>query len=153
MKKYHYTECGLDNVYLINGFKITKKRGNDEEIFIHDIHGLHRKIGTLLVFKQGRLNGSEIKFIRATLDLTQKRLGAFLGVDYQTVLLWEKNKIVISKTAEHLLRIIFFSYLARDADNAIYHKINEIADLDAHVAQEEKKIELKEVNKKWHLVA
>lgn len=24
MKKYHYTECGLDNIYLINGFEIIK---------------------------------------------------------------------------------------------------------------------------------
>lgn len=148
MNKYHYTECGLDNIYLVNGFKITKLKEGDEEIFIHDIHGLHKAIGKILVFKHGLLSGKEIKFIRAMLDLSQKSLGRLLGLDYQTVLGWEKSKKPISKTADNFLRIIFLSYLDEDT---LYEKINEIADLDAN--NEINRIELKEVNKEWRIAA
>jgi hypothetical protein len=65
MKKYHYIECGLKNIYLLNGFKITKRKGGDEEIFIHDVNGLHKAIGLSLISKQGLL----LKFHRFKLAL------------------------------------------------------------------------------------
>ena len=155
MKTYHYTECGLDNIYLVNGFKITKTKSGDKEIFIHDIHGLHKAIGMILISKRGLLSGKEIKFIRSTLDLSQTTLAKILGCSYQTVLLWEKEKVVISKTADHLLRAIFFSYLDIEGGRAIYDKINEISDLDANTAEVEnaRKIELEEISDVWRMVA
>lgn len=155
MNKYHYTECGLENVYLINGVEITKTEDGSEEIFIHDIHGLHKAIGRALIFKRGLLAGNEIKFIRATLDLSQKRLGELLGLDYQTILGWEKSKSPISKTADHFLKMIFFSYLNKEQDCTIYDKINQIADIDADEAEanETDKIELKEVADEWRVAA
>jgi|SRR3990167_303106 DNA-binding transcriptional regulator YiaG len=155
MKAYHYTECGLDNIYLVNGVKITKTKSGDEEIFIHDIHGLHKAIGMILVSKRGFLSGKEIKFIRSTLDLSQTTLAKILGCSYQTVLLWEKDKGIISKTADHLLRAIFFSYLDVESGRAIYDKINEISDLDADTVEIKNagKIELEEVSDVWRMVA
>lgn len=157
MKTYHYTECGLDNIYLVNGFKVSKSKSGDEEIFIHDIHGLHKTIGMILVSKRGLLSGKEIKFIRHTLDLSQTTLAKILGCSYQTILLWEKNKIKISKTADHLLKVIFFAYLDEERGKAIYNKINEIADLDADITatelQNSQKIELEEVADSWRMVA
>lgn len=155
MNKYHYTECGLNNIYLINGFEIIKTEDGGEEVYIHDIHGLHKIIGRTLVFKRGLLAGNEIKFIRTTLDLSQKRLGELLGLDYQTILGWEKNKSPISKTADHFLKMIFFSYTNKEQDCTIYDKINEIADIDAKEAEagEMDKIELKEVDDEWRLAA
>jgi transcriptional regulator with XRE-family HTH domain len=82
------------------------------------------------------------------LDLSQKSLGRLLGLDYQTILGWEKNKKPISKTADNFLRIIFLSYLNEDT---LYEKINEIADLDA--SNEINRIELKEINKEWRIAA
>lgn len=153
MKKYHYTECGLDNIYLLNGFKITKTK-SIEEIFIHDIHGLHKVIGLSLITKPGLLIGNEIKFIRTTMDLSQTTLARILGLNYQSILAWEKNKTPISKTADHLLRIIFFSYLKTDGNETIYEKINEIADLDSKLQKTEQEIvEFKEVSDEWRMVA
>lgn len=152
MNEYHYSECGLDNIYLVNGFEITKTDG-DEEIFIHDIHGLHKAIGMSIVFKQGLLLGNEIKFIRTTLDFSQTRLAQLLGCTYQTILLWEKNKTPISKTADRLLRIMFFGYLCPENDRTIYDLINEIADRDADAVSSKQKIMFEETSDEWHMVA
>lgn len=153
MKKYHYTECGLENIYLINGFKITNTY-EIEEIFIHNIHGLHNAIGMTLISKSGLLLGEEIKFIRTTMDLSQTTLARILGITYQSVLAWEKNKTPISKTADYLLRAIFFSYLNMEESQTIYEKINEIADLDAKLNKNENMIvEFEEISDEWRMVA
>jgi putative transcriptional regulator len=152
MKEYHYTECGLDNIYLVNGFEITKNN-DDEEIFIHDIHGLHKAIGITIIFKQGLLTGNEIKFIRTTLDFSQTRLAQLLGCSYQTILLWEKNKTPIPKTADRLLRIMFDEYLNPEKDRKIYDLINEIANYDAETTSVKQKILFEETSNEWQLVA
>ena len=152
MGEYHYTESGLDNIYLVNGFEITKNN-SDEEIFIHDIHGLHKAIGMALISKQGSLAGSEIKFIRIALDFSQTRLANLLGCTYQTILLWEKNKTPISKTADRLLRSLFYEYLNPEKDRTIYDLINEMADLEAASCEQIKKIVFEEASDKWRLVA
>lgn len=150
---YHYTECGLKNIYLVNGFKITKI-DDDEEIFIHDIHGLHKAISNTLVFKKGLLEGCEIKFIRTILDLSQNKLAALIGCRYQQILLWEKNKNKISKPADRLLRITLYTYLNKEIDNGkVFDRINEIADLDSAEIDLYNKIEFKEIKDTWQLVA
>lgn len=157
MKKkaeYHYTECGLNNIYLVNGFKITKLDDGDEEIFVHDIHGLHVAISNILIFKKGLLEGSEIKFIRTMLDLSQNKLAALIGCRYQQILLWEKNKNKISKPADRLLRIALYTYLYKEVDNGeVFDRINEIADLDAAEAEVCNKVEFKEIKDTWQMVA
>lgn len=152
MNEYHYTECGLDNIYLINGFEIIK-HDSDEEIFIHDVHGLHKAISMSIVFKQGPLIGNEIKFIRTTLDFSQTRLAQLLGCSYQTILLWEKNKTPISPIADRLLRIMFFEYLTPERNRKIFDLINEIADFDAEVTSTNKKIIFEETPEEWRIVA
>ena len=153
MKAYHYTESGLNNIYLVNGVKTTKAKDGSEEIFIHDIHGLHKAIGMSLISKRGLLSKEEIKFIRTTLDLSQKALAKLLGLSYQTILMWEKDKAEITKTADHLLRAIFFSYLNTEKNKTVYNIINEISDLDAEEVKSQNKLEFKEVGDEWRMVA
>lgn len=153
-KYYHYTECGLENIYLVNGFKMTKTSDGDEELFIHDIHGLHKAISNSLIFKKGILVGNEIKFIRTMLDLSQKKLAALIGCRYQQILLWEKDKNKISNPADRLLRIYLYTYLNKDIDNGeVFERINEIADLDAEEGECSNSVEFKEIKDVWQVVA
>jgi DNA-binding transcriptional regulator YiaG len=154
MDGYHFTECGLDNIYLINGFEITKNSG-DEEIYIHDIHGLLKAIGMMLINKKGLLLGNEIKFIRTALDFSQNILARYIGCTYQTILLWEKDKTPISKTADRLLKVLFFEYLNPKESNIVHKLINEIADSDAELNSSQKinKIEFEEIFNKWQMIA
>ena len=60
-KSYHYTECGLDDVYLVGGHMYHEgPRGR--QVTIRNIDGLHRAIGRYLVTKKKVLNGKDIQF-------------------------------------------------------------------------------------------
>lgn len=152
-KPYHYTECGLDNIYLVNGFEITGA-GDNAEIFIHDINGLHKLIGTLLIRKPGLLSGKEIKFIRTSLDFSQTTLGQLLGYDYQSVLRWEKNNGDMPAAADRLLKILFFEFLYPEKNPRIRELINDIAEAEAKKGEVNyKKIQLEEISNEWQRVA
>ena len=145
MKKYHYKESGLENIVLVNGFSIDKE-GN---LFIKDIHGLHKAIAKHLIFLPQKLNGKEIRFLRHYLDLSQTSLGETLGVDYQSVHRWETGKTQITKTAENLLRLLAYGYINGNA--RIVKSINAISDLDNHI--EKVKAEFACKNGKWKMAA
>ena len=104
---YHYTECGLENIYLLNGFNIDE----DGSLMIENIDDLHKAIANHVIRSQGLLNGSEIRFIRHYLDLSQKRLAELLGKDSQSVLRWENGKTNITPTADRLLRAMLSDYV------------------------------------------
>src|ERR1700738_5263066 len=76
---YHYRECGLPNVYLVNGYRETETpygRG----VSIEDVEGLHMAIAQALVEEKPSLTGPEVRFIRKLLELTQTQLAQLLGV-------------------------------------------------------------------------
>lgn len=124
MTSYHYTECGLDNVYLVNGYKID----GDGNLFIEDIGGLHKSIACKLLYLGRKFKGKEIRYIRHYLDLSQKTLGKLLGVDYQSVLRWETSKSKITNTADKLLRVYLSDYL--DEGSRARELIDRLSDLD-----------------------
>lgn len=126
-KGYHYTESGLTNVWLANGYEIRQtKYGNG--VAFQDIAGLHRCIARMLASKS-RLTGAEIRFLRKELGLSQAKLGKLIGVTEQAVALWEK-KGRMPKAADRLLRLI---YVEHDAGNVpIVRFIEELNDTDDH---------------------
>ncbi len=108
--KYHYTECGLDNIYLSNGFRfIETPRG--KAVSIHDIDGLHLAIGRYLITSKRDFSGAEICFLRHEMLLSQNALAQLLGITEQSVHRWEKSKTVIPKSSESLLRLIYREHI------------------------------------------
>ena len=123
-KFYHYTECGLNNIYLTNGYSVDK----EGSLTIQDIVGLHRAIGFSLVHSGKKFTGCEIRFIRHYMDISQKALGNLLSVDYQTILRWETNKARIGATADKLLRVYFVDYL--NEETPVKNVIDAISEID-----------------------
>ncbi|MGD0108713.1 MAG: helix-turn-helix domain-containing protein [Rhodopila sp.] len=105
---YPYRECGLDNIFLLNGYEITFHDG-EEFVSVMDVDGLHRTIGRHIVMHRKGLSPQEVRFLRKTMDLTQAELAAKLGNDPQTVARWEKGNSDMPGTAEKLLRAIFLA--------------------------------------------
>lgn len=123
---HHYTESGLTNVWLTNGFKERVING-EKAVSIPDADQLHEVIGRTLARKP-HLTGSEFRFLRKELGLSQSRIGQIVGSSEQTVSLWERRgKIPIATQ-----RLIKFVYLSRlDGNSAICDALDRIIELDA----------------------
>lgn len=105
MNMYHYDTCGLDNVWLCNGYSI-KETPYGQAVAIHDADQLHAVLAELVALKQGRLLPKEIRFLRVHLQHSQAKLGDLVGVDEQSVSLWERDRRKMPRAAEALLRVM-----------------------------------------------
>ncbi len=106
--KYHYTDSGLNNIWLANGYEVVKTNYG-EGVVIHDLAGLHRAIGQMLGGKS-RLTGTEVRFIRKEMELSQRGLAELMCVTDQAVAKWEKHG-QIPKGADRMLRLIYLEHL------------------------------------------
>jgi transcriptional regulator with XRE-family HTH domain len=106
------------------------------------VDGLHRALARALTSKP-RLTGAEVRFLRKEIGLSQRSLGALLGVTDQAVALWER-KGQLPKTADRLLRLI---YVEHDKGNTpIVSFIERLNDLDQ---QDQKQIVAEEAKGRW----
>lgn len=103
---YRYRACGLDGIYLLNGYTI-EQHDDEQHVTIRDLDGLHKAIGRHLVMHRKAISPREIRFLRNTLGLTQADLAQKLGNNSQSVARWEKGDCDIPGAAEKLLRAIF----------------------------------------------
>ena len=103
---HHYTDGGLRNVWLANGYQI-KKTPYGEAVAIHDGDGLTEAICIALTRKTGILTGVEFRYIRsAGMLLSQPALGKLLGIDGQSIARWEKSGRV-PRWADKLVRLFY----------------------------------------------
>lgn len=110
---HHYTECGLDYVYISNGYAV-HETGYGPAVEIDDADALDRQIALAVVDHQGPLTGQEVRFLRGLLDLTQAALGELLGKDAQSVARWERSKTAIPPTEDRALRQIYLEETGHD---------------------------------------
>jgi putative transcriptional regulator len=107
---YHYTDSGLDNVYLENGYTI-HQTPYGEGVSIENSAGLHKAIGQWLISLPKPLTGAECRFLRLEMGLTQRDLAGSLGLEEQAVRRWEKKRDgSFNGAADRLLRILYASY-------------------------------------------
>ncbi len=69
--------------------------------------------------------------------------------------MWEKDSHSISKSADHLLRVLFYSYLHPEKEKLIFDLVNEIAELDVQdeSSNESNKMQFKEDGDQWKKVS
>ena len=122
---YHYTESGLNNIWLANGYReIETPYG--KSVAIENADELHKAIALSLVNHKPRLSGGEFRFIRKELDFSQAALAGILGNDSQSVARWEK-KGRVPKMAERFLRAIYRETAEGNADIIkLVDRINQI---------------------------
>ena len=101
---YHYTECGLENVWLSNGYRV-KETAYGMAVSVEDVDGLHAVLASHLIQKRGRLTGKEFRFLRLVLRMSQDGLAKMLGVQEQSVSLWERTGKV-PKSNDMVLRML-----------------------------------------------
>lgn len=110
---YRFRDCGLDNVFLLNGFNFqTTPYG--EAMSFNNLNELHRAIARHLVNDKPKLNGHEFRFIRKEMNMTQKMLGDKIGISEQTIALWEKDKVAIQGYGDLLIRLLYKEWVGEN---------------------------------------
>jgi len=140
---YHYTESGLGNVWLMNGY-VMKKTPYGEGVSIQDVEGLHRLIGTIIA-KRPKLSGSELRFLRKEMGMSQRVLAVFLGSSEQNISLWERRGRT-PQTADRLIKLAYLETISNDGNVQIRALIERLNALDATVHQGKMKFQK---IKKW----
>ncbi len=140
---YHYTACGLENVYLKNGYdeKVTPS-GNT--VAIHNLEGLHKAIAKGLVLKEGELTAREFKFLRGELDLSQRALGILMEKTDQMIAKYEKAETPIPRLADKAIRDL---YMESIGEGHVAHLLNKLAQLDRK--NRELRLQLEETENGW----
>ncbi len=142
---FHYTSCGLRNIWLRNGY--TKKdTAYGKAVAIHDLDGLHRVIGLYLVDHKPRLSSTEVRFLRIELDMSQKHLAQVLGVSEVTLRGWENYRTKITKPADRLLRVLYREHVA--GDGTVRELVEQLGDANREM-QGTKTIELEDADQGW----
>lgn len=108
-KHFHYTACGLDNVWLANGYEVKTTR-HGTAVSVSDVDGLHQLLAHTLIEKPGRLSGKEFRFLRTLLGLSQEALGSMLDFSENAVSLWER-KDNVPAACDQLLRMLVLAKL------------------------------------------
>ena len=103
---YHYTDCGLQNVWLRNGYT-KRETSQGTAVSIHDLEGLHRTIGLSVAKCSPKLRKDEIRYLRKELEWPQVTLAEYLGVGETTIRNWERGQNEIDPSAERLLRVTY----------------------------------------------
>lgn len=146
---YHYTESGLNNIYLLNGYKFIKTpRG--KAVSIKNVDGLHKAIGLFLVTNKKDLSGDEVRFLRLGMLMSQSTLAKLLGISEQAVRRWERGKVTIPKPSESLLRLLYREHV-HDKDGKISTVLKEISDLEEML--NDKEILFKDTRQGWKSAA
>lgn len=99
---YHYTECGLNNVWLKDIYL-------DEEgdPVIPNLSQLHEEIAKSLALQKQRLSGGEVRFLRSHIGLSGADFARkVVKVSPETVSRWENNKQLMDISTELLLRML-----------------------------------------------
>ncbi|TBR41379.1 helix-turn-helix domain-containing protein [Marinomonas agarivorans] len=151
---YHYTECGLPNIYLKNGF-ITEKRDekgsekeqNEEYTSIHDMENLHTAIAQSITDSHTALSAAEFKFLRIELNLSQKLLGQRFGVSEQTIARYEKGQSDIPRTTDAALRSLYMEKVEKNSPVSFFLDLLS----NAEAQQEKTEIQLEEINDQWRV--
>lgn len=147
---YRYTQCGLGNVYLRNGFQVECSKYG-EAIRIHDIDGLHRAIGMCLIQEKKELEGTEIRFLRHEMDLSQKMLGTLLDKSAQSVARWEKGQSRMDGPADRLLRLLYESHVTeKGREVGIAELLARLAELDSTDLDE---VQFEDTDRGWSRAA
>ena len=103
MEKYHYTACGIDDVY-IEGVKTSVDHEGQETISIPSICRVHREIARQILTQEYKMSGKELRFIRTELGNTIDEMAAILSCRPATIEKWESGEASIKTVSEKLIR-------------------------------------------------
>lgn len=148
---FHYTLSGLDYIWLKNGYQV-RETEYGEAVAIEDMEGLHRLIAQDIVSNRVQLTGSEFRFLRKELKLSQASVAATFGNDAQTVSLWERGENHVPQWADRMLRALYIETTTGDA--GLRQIVDRINSLERGIHElKQRKLELEDTEHGWAMAA
>lgn len=128
--RLHYTMCGLDHVYLIDGFR-HEETPRGRRLHIENQEELHKAIGAYLLRQSRGLTGRELRFLREEINLSQVNLARLLGESDQSVARREKRDAPFKRppTQERILRFLYDEKVLQ-RDETLSDFLQELANAD-----------------------
>jgi len=117
-REYHYTECGLSSVRLLNVTVFECSCGGVSPE-IPAIEQLHALIAISLLRKEALLSGEEVRFLRKVAGLTQVELLEIMGVHKTRPTKWETDHEPIGKENDRVLRSCCFFGMIHQLVNTV----------------------------------
>ena len=105
-KPFHFTDSGLDNVYLVGIKYFTCECGNISAE-IPALKRLMQLIACDIVKSQSNLEGAEIKFLRKRLGKKATEYCKFLAIEPETLSRIENGKMPASGATDKLARLTY----------------------------------------------
>ena len=103
MKPFHYTACGLNNVF-IHGLDVVCDDAGNDTFHIPRINQLHRVIAEGIVSHEFAMDGSELRYLRSEMGYTQAQLASIMAVKPLTIGRWERGDTPIGAVEEAFIR-------------------------------------------------
>lgn len=102
--RYHYTQCGLDWVYL-DGVKQARCDACDDSFAaIPNEEHLLELIAKMVLANMRPLQAQEIRFLRGLIGWTQEKLATEIGVQRLAVVKWEAGTANLGHRVDLILR-------------------------------------------------
>jgi len=127
--KYHYTDCGLDNIWLIGGVEF-HETSYGPATSIHDVDDLHRAIAVNII-DSPKMTGPEFRFLRVELDLSQRMLAQLIKATEQQIHRWENEKCEIPGPAQVALAGYYLE--AVDPNGRMKEHLDRLSQLDTEL--------------------
>jgi len=141
--KLHYKNCGLENVWLLNGYKSHETKYGTGYSY-EDIDGLYKAIAVAVCTSNLEITPEAFRFLRKRLKYSQEEIGKECGCTSQAVAKWEKGTSGIPVAASRLLRLVCLASFSPNIS------LRDAMDLRTNHATG--RIELEYVDSKWLVV-
>ncbi|HYR67250.1 MAG TPA: helix-turn-helix domain-containing protein [Reyranella sp.] len=127
-KLFHFTQSGLDNVWLANGWRVTKTPYGPS-FSIERLDGLHEALARFIVESPLPMRGQDARYLRVMLDLSQADMGKLLGVSRATVIRWENAaKAPLDRVHDIAVRATYAAH--RDGGSLVAATIKALQEAD-----------------------
>lgn len=146
-KQYHYTLCGLDNIYLLNGYE-EYETPYGKGVSINDIDGLHLAIARDIINSPRRLLPEEFRFLRKEMKCSQGSFGLTIGVNEQTIARIEKGEIQPKVAFEAVFRALAAEVILKEKSE-MKALLTDITKQEDELFEENKKIFLESKENRW----
>ena len=145
--EYHYTLCGLNNIYLLNGYT-EYDTPYGKGVSINNIDGLHLAIARDLINAPRRLLPEEFRFLRKEMKCSQGSFGLTIGVNEQTIARIEKGELQPRVAFEAVFRALAAEVLLKEKSE-MKALLTDITKQEDELFEENKKIFLESIGDIW----